>query len=529
MRSDAMHAFAALLDSLIYTRGRNAKLKLVADYLLATPDPDRGWAMAALTGDLDLPGVKPAQIRALIEERVDPVLFRMSRDYVGDTAETVALLWPAPVVPAEPEPLSLAQAVERLRHLSRSDAPAALAAMLDRLDAEERFALLKMATGGLRIGLSARLAKTALANAFGIDVDELEELWHGLDPPYATLFEWVEGRAERPTAVDTPIFRPFMLAHGLEDARVDLNDYAAEWKWDGIRVQIVHVAGQTRLYSRTGDDVTGAFPDVAAAFAEAGAVDGELLVKGEVQGGEAASFNALQQRLGRKTVSAKMLAEYPAFVRLYDILVDGTEDLRALPWTERRRRLEAFVPRLDPERFDISAVIEADDFTHLEAIRAGARDAAIEGVMLKRRDSSYVGGRRAGLWYKWKRDPLTADCVMMYAQRGSGRRSSYYSDYTFGCWTDDGELLPVGKAYSGITDEELRMLDKFVRNHTLNRFGPVREVEKTLVLEIAFDSIHASARHKSGVAMRFPRIARIRTDKPANEADQLATLKRLVT
>ncbi len=530
-----MHAFAALLDSLIYTRSRNAKLKLIGDYLLATPDPDRGWATAALTGDLDLPAVKPALIRALIEARVDPVLFRMSRDYVGDTAETVALLWPEPTLPVDPTPLSVADVVDRLLHLSRSDAPAALAAMLDRSDAEERFALLKMATGSLRIGVSARLAKTALAQAFGVEVDAVEEVWHGIAAPYPTLFAWGEGTGAQPTAADVPVFRPFMLAHGLEELRVDLADYAAEWKWDGIRVQIVHVAGQTRLYSRTGDDVTGSFPEVAAAFTTPGVVDGELLVKGEHQGGAleegggAASFNALQQRLGRKAVSARMLADYPAFVRLYDILFDGADDLREQPWTERRARLEAFMPRLDPDRFDLSAVIDAADFTELEAIRAGTRDAAIEGVMLKRRDSPYVAGRRAGLWYKWKRDPLTADCVIMYAQRGNGRRSSYYSDYTFGCWTEEGELLPVGKAYSGITDDEVRLLDKFVRNNTLNRFGPVREVEKTLVLEIAFDSIHASTRHKSGVAMRFPRIARIRTDKPAAEADRVETLRRLVT
>ena len=529
-----MHAFAALLDALIYTRSRNAKLKLVAEYLHATPDPDRGWAMASLTGDLDLPSIKPAQIRALIEERVDPVLFRMSRDYVGDTAETVALLWPAPVVPPDPEPLTVAGVVDRLMSLSRSDAPAALAAMLDRLDAEERFALLKMATGSLRIGLSARLAKTALAQAFGLGVEAVEEVWHGLAAPYPTLFAWATGSGEQPTSADVPVFRPFMLAHGLEDARVDLHDYAAEWKWDGIRVQIVHVAGATRLYSRTGDDVTGSFPDVAAAFTGVGVVDGELMVKGEFQGGSlegggAASFNALQQRLGRKAVSAKMLAEYPAFVRLYDILFDGAEDLRALPWTERRKRLETFAAGLDPDRFDLSSVIEAADFTELEATRAGARDAAIEGVMLKRRDSPYVGGRRAGLWYKWKRDPLTADCVVMYAQRGNGRRSSWYSDYTFGCWTEDGELLPVGKAYQGITDQEIAQLDRFVRTHTTARFGPVREVEKTLVLEIAFDSIHLSGRHKSGLAMRFPRIARIRLDKPAAEADRIDTLRRLVT
>ena len=538
-----MRAFADLLDALIYTRSRNAKLKLIADYLLATPDPDRGWAIAALTGDLDLPAVKPAVIRALIEARVDPVLYRMSRDYVGDSAETVSLLWPTPALPPdEAAPLTITQAVETLNALSRSDAPAALAAMLDRLTAEERFALLKMATGALRIGVSARLAKTALANAFGLDVEAVEEVWHGIAPPYAALFAWGMGVGEQPIATDLPVFRPFMLAHPLEDVRVDLVDYAAEWKWDGIRVQIVHVAtaegGETRLFSRKGDDVTGSFPDVARAFTTPGVIDGELLVKGEHQGGTledgggAASFNALQQRLGRKIVSAKMLADYPAFVRVYDILFDGGEDLRELPWTARRARLESFVANLDPDRFDLSQVIEAEDFTALEGIRAGARDAAIEGVMLKRRDSPYVTGRRVGLWYKWKRDPLTADCVMMYAQRGSGRRSSFYSDYTFGCWTgapeDGGELLPVGKAYSGITDEELKMLDKFVRGHTTARFGPVREVEKTLVLEIAFDSIHESKRHKSGVAMRFPRIARIRTDKPAAEADTVAGLKRLI-
>lgn len=527
-----MRAFADLLDRLIYTRSRNAKLRLIGDYLKAMPDPDRGWAMAALTGDLDLPAVKPAIIRALVNERVDPVLFQLSRDFVGDTAETVALIWPEPrVPPPDDAPLTVADVVEKLGRLSRSDASAALGAMLDRLEADERYALLKLATGALRVGVSARLAKTALAEAFGLPVDAVEEVWHGLQPPYAPLFEWAEGHGPQPTAADVPVFRPFMLAHPLEETQVDLADYAAEWKWDGIRVQLVHVAGETRLYSRAGDDITGSFPEVAAAFVTPGVLDGELLVKGEAQGGEggAASFNALQQRLGRKQVPAKMLADYPAFVRLYDILFDGAEDLRELGWTERRARLEVFAGQLDRERFDVSALIEAEDFAALEELRAGARDAAIEGVMLKRRDSPYITGRRVGLWYKWKRDPLNADCVLMYAQRGSGKRSSFYSDYTFGAWTEAGELLPVGKAYFGFTDEELKWLDRFVRNHTVERFGPVREVEKTLVLEVAFDSIHASKRHKSGLAMRFPRISRIRTDKPAAEADTIAGLERLVT
>jgi DNA ligase-1 len=384
------------------------------------------------------------------------------------------------------------------------------------------------------VGINARLAKQALATAFGLEIEAVEEVWHGLRPPFSELFDWAEGRAGQPVARDVPVFRPFMLAHPLEDARVSLDDYAAEWKWDGIRVQLVHAGGETRLYSRTGDDISGSFPDVAEAFRTKAVLDGELLVRGESQGSgleveSAASFNTLQQRLGRKNVSAKMLGAFPAFVRLYDILFDGEDDLRALPWTVRRERLERFALRLESERFDVSQLIAADSFDALEELRTSARDVAIEGIMLKRRDSAYVAGRRAGLWYKWKRDPLTADCVLMYAQRGSGKRSSYYSDYTFGCWTDEGELLPVGKAYFGFTDEELKWLDRWVRAHTIQRFGPVREVEKALVLEVAFDSIHASSRHKSGLAMRFPRIGRIRTDKPAAEADRIATLRAMAT
>jgi DNA ligase-1 len=533
-----MRAFSQLLDDLVYTRSRNTKLKLIGDYLKQTPDPDRGYGLAALTGTLSIPAVKHAAVRAIAEERMDPVLLYMSRDYVGDMAETVALLWPK-AVDEPPElddaTISITDAVARLRSASRMDAPRVLASMLDHLDSSGRFALLKLATGELRVGVNARLAKQAFADAFGLEVEAVEEVWHGLRPPFTELFDWAEGRAPQPSARDVPIFRPFMLAHALEDARVSLDDYAAEWKWDGIRVQLVHAGGQTRIYSRTGDDISGSFPDVAEAFRNPGVLDGELLVRGQdqgiadVHGGAAASFNALQQRLGRKTVSPKMLTAYPAFVRLYDILFDANLDLRELPWTERRERLERFAAQLDPERFDVSQLIDAESFEQLEDLRLNARDVSIEGIMLKRRDSAYVAGRRTGLWYKWKRDPLTADCVLMYAARGSGKRSSYYSDYTFGCWAQNGELLPVGKAYFGFTDEELKWLDRWIRGHTIQRFGPVREVEKSLVLEVAFDSIHQSTRHKSGLAMRFPRISRIRTDKPAAEADRIGTLQAMTT
>ena len=521
-----MQAFAALLDGLIYTRSRDHKVRLIADYLRTTPDPERGWALAALAGTISISTVKAAAIRAMAEERFDPMLFRMSRDYVGDTAETVALMWPD--VSQDVAAPAVSEVIDVLSGTSRARAPAVLAELMGRLDANGSYALLKLATGGMRVGISARLAKTAFGQAFGLSVDDVEEVWHALRPPYAELFAWGEGKSERPDPADSAFFRPFMLAHPLEDGNVNLDEFVAEWKWDGIRIQIASTGGETRLFSRGGDEVTAAFPEIAAAFEGIGVVDGELLVRGDVQGGEAASFNALQQRLGRKNVTAAMQAEYPVFVRLYDILFDGTEDVRALPWTMRRNRLEMFLAKLDAVRFDLSVIIEARDFDHLAEMRAAARAVAIEGVMLKRRESPYLAGRKVGLWYKWKREPLVADCVMMYAQRGSGKRSSFYSDYTFGCWTPDGALLPVGKAYSGFSDEELKWLDRFVRNNTVARFGPVREVEKSLVLEVAFDAVHESKRHKSGIAMRFPRISRLRRDKPADEADTIANLRAMI-
>ncbi|WP_225009988.1 cisplatin damage response ATP-dependent DNA ligase [Novosphingobium percolationis] len=530
-----MERFAALIDALVYTRSRNGKLALIAQYLRETPDPDRGWALAALTDGLDFPAVKAGTVRALMETRVDEVLWTLSRDYVGDTAETASLLWPEPPNEQAPPP-SVSEVVALLHHATRATAPTLLAGLLDRLDANGRYALLKLATGAMRIGISARLAKVAFAQAFDVSVDEVEEYWHGQAAPYLPLFDWAAGKAEPPRTDLLPLFRPFMLAHPLEDgADVSLADYAAEWKWDGIRVQLVHVNGESRVYSRSGDDISGSFPEIAAALQIPAVLDGELLVRGDHQGGAeggAASFNALQQRLGRKAPSARMLADYPAFVRLYDVLIDGGEDVRDQAWEQRRARLEALVPRLDPLRFDLSQVIDAADMDALAQIRSLARDAAIEGVMLKRRTSPYVAGRRTGLWYKWKRDPLLVDCVLMYAQRGSGKRSSFHSDFTFGCWDGDpdagAELLPVGKAYFGFTDTELKWLDSWVRQHTIARFGPVRETDKSLVFEVAFDSVHASRRHKSGVAMRFPRISRIRADKPAHEADRLATLKAMI-
>src|SRR5436190_15094365 len=469
------------------------------EYFATVPDPERGWALAALTGELFFAEAKPSQVRDLVMARVDPELFGWSWDFVGDLAETVALIWPEPEMLDQSAVPSLSEIVSTLQGASRADVGAHLAPWLDALDATGRWALLKLVTGALRIGVSARLAKTALAEWSGMELNSIEEIWHGLAPPYPELFAWLEGSAPPPDIAELPTFCPLMLAQPLEEGdlgTLDPKDYLAEWKWDGIRVQLVSRGGQRSLFSRSGDDIGGAFPDILAAMPGDVTLDGELLVMRE---GEVAAFNDLQQRLNRKLPTAKVLAEYPAGVRLYDILRDGAEDLRGLSFVERRYRLETWYAAALRGAFDLSPLVPFSSWDELREIRAGAREQGIEGLMLKRADSTYQAGRPKGPWFKWKRSALTVDTVLMYAQRGHGKRSSFYSDYTFGTWRGDA-LVPVGKAYSGFTDEELRRLDKWVRDNTVNRYGPVREVAPGLVLEIAFDSVHRSNRHKSGVA-----------------------------
>lgn len=525
-----MKAFASLLDRLLLTPARNGKLKLMEDYFRDAPDPDRGYGLGALVGDLDFPGAKPAQMRALALERVDPILFDLSRDYVGDLAETIALIWPEQAG-ANRAP-RLGEIVETLRGAPKAEASLHIARWLNALDATGRWALLKLIMGGLRIGAGARLAKQALANYSGKPIADIEELWHGLAPPYETLFAWLEDRGPRPEKARHASFRLVMLAHALDEAsqaKLDPKDFAAEWKWDGVRVQAASEGGERRLYSRVGEDITDAFPDVCAHLNFDGVIDGELLVRGPDDG--VASFNDLQQRLNRKKIDKKLMERFPAFIRAYDLLAEQDEDLRPLPFNERRARLEAFVAKAASPRMDISPLVRGDSWEALAHARAHAPGDFIEGLMLKRWDSVYEAGRPTGPWWKWKRDPFLVDAVLLYAQRGSGKRSSFYSDFTFGCWKD-GELVPVGKAYFGFTDEELKQLDHFVRNNTIERFGPVRAVradaEYGLVLEIAFEGLARSTRHKSGVAMRFPRIRRIRWDKPPGEADTVETLEKLL-
>src|SRR5579875_278628 len=441
-----MRAFAHLLDRLSLTNSRNAKLSLVRDYLAAAPDPERGFALAALTGDLSFHAAKPAMIRKLVEGRMDSVLFGWSYNYVGDLAEAASLAWPARHGVNAPPP-TLPEVVDALRTTSRADIPLLVEGWMDTLDAEGRWAMLKLITGELRVGLSARLAKTAAASLstdYGHEVSasDVEEVWHGLEPPYVELFAWLEGRGERPSAEAPGRFRPMMLSQPIDEAsdfaRLDAKAYAAEWKWDGIRVQAIREGGETRLYGRTGDEISAAFPDLMAALKFDGVLDGELLV---LRDGRVAPFGDLQQRLNRKSVGPKVMQAYPVGVRAYDILSDAGEDVRGLTWAERRARLEALVSAHGGERLDLSPLVPFDSWEELAAVRAAPPEGdpqAAEGVMLKRLDSRYEGGRPKGPWFKWKRDAFLVDAVMMYAQRGHGKRSSFYSDYTFGVWTDAG-------------------------------------------------------------------------------------------
>jgi DNA ligase-1 len=618
-----MNRFAELLDRLAYEPGRNNKLRLITSYFREVEDPDRGYALAALTGALSFKHAKPRLIRDLITDRTDPLLFALSYDYVGDLSETVALMWPKTAIDREvsllghpspqpspareegaalnsarpprkkskaamatlsqesaatlpsisfplvgegqgeghrehsghddqrrhntPPPPTLTDVVTTLRTLGKTELPKQLTRWLDELDETGRWALLKLVTGAMRIGISARLAKTAAAELGDKDPHDIELMWPGLAPPYLDLFAWLEGRTEKPVNLDPAPFRPVMLAHAIENtdfAGLDAGDFIAEWKWDGIRVQAVSGRDErgdrvVRLYSRNGEDITKSFPDLLPALHLQGAIDGELLV---VRDGRVQTFNVLQQRLNRKVVSLKLIKDYPIHLRAYDLLGAGDNDLRGLPFTERRKRLEAFVTKLDDPKIDLSPTIAFDSWEALTSARknpanagAGEDAEAVEGVMLKRRDALYLPGRPKGQWWKWKRDPHLIDAVLMYAQRGHGKRSSYYSDYTFGVWTtgEDGEqLVPVGKAYFGFTDEELLQIDRFVRRNTTEKFGPVRHVvhepDQGLVLEVAFEGLARSPRHKSGVAMRFPRINRLRWDKPPREADRLETLERML-
>ena len=541
-----MKRFAALLDRLAYEPSRNNKLRLMTDYFATTEDPERGWALAALTGALAFAHAKPGLIRALISERTDPVLFALSHDYVGDLSETVALMWPTRDGPvSKHQDLKLGAIIAALSTLGKAELPAALARWLDQLDETGRWALLKLVTAELRIGVSARLGKTAVAALGGKDPQEIELMWSSLQPPYAELFAWLEGRADKPASSDPAPFRPPMLAHAIEEselAALDPKDFIAEWKWDGIRVQAA--AGRdakggvvARLYSRTGDDISRSFPDLVSALRTPGVIDGELLIMRERR---VQSFNVLQQRLNRKSVDAKLLAQYPAHLRAYDLLLDGRERPPRPPLCGTPQRAGS-IRRAGPRSRASTSLrrFRSRPGTSLPP-RAPIRPRRVRARMPRRLKASCSSAatrptcraaRRSVV--EMERDPLSwtrcsrtrsaatasARPIIQITPSGSGAAARRAT-----CW------CRVGKAYFGFTDEELLQIDRFVRRNTVERFGPVREVvhgaDQGLVLELAFEGLQRSNRHRSGIAMRFPRINRLRWDKPPGEADRLGTLSK---
>ena len=529
-----MKRFSELLLNLIFTSSRNDKIAHIINWISGSEIEEIGWGLSIICQELDISKVKPSIVKEISISHLDKYLFDISYDYVGDMAETVSLIWPDKITKEKKfSNASLTKVIYDLKNITKQDAPELISNYLNNFDQNTRWAFLKIITGGLRVGVSSRLAKISLSNFYKKDINEIEELWHAFDPPYRELIEWLHGITRKPNVNDRPVFRSPMLANPLEEIDykiINSNNYLAEWKWDGIRIQLVSLNQSVKLYSRTGDDISKTFPEITSLKLNQNfTLDGELMA-GEINC--PGTFNDLQQRLNRKNPSKEIIKTVPTFIIAYDILFLKSSDIRQKKITERRKILSQFLNKENMSFIKFSEEVKFKDFNELEQKRLKCREELnYEGLMLKLKNSIYQPGRPKGPWYKFKRDPFNVDVVLLYAQRGHGKRSSLYSDYTFGVWQKSSlkeELVTVGKAYSGFTDKELIKLDKFIRTKTINKFGPVREVEKSLVLEVSFDDIQNSKRHKSGLAMRFPRIKRIRWDKPANEADSLENLKKLV-
>ncbi|MBY6200702.1 ATP-dependent DNA ligase [Maritalea mobilis] len=528
-----MKRFAAMFTRLDQTNSTKAKTEALADYFRDATEADKLWCIALLSGRRPRRTITTTKLREWAAERAGIPLWLFEACYpvVGDLSETIALVLPPNTRDAE---LSLAEWIARLRALDAEDEEARKTAILDAWDSlgpVERFVFNKLLTGGWRMGVSQKLMTRALAQATGIDEAELtHRLMGDWTPDSVTWQTLIE--APDPTA-DLSRPYPFYLAYQLEDAPEDLgdvSDWLAERKWDGIRGQVILRGGAHWLWSRGEDLMTDRFPELARLrdfIPEGTVIDGEVLAW-DAEAARPLPFARLQPRIGRKTVPKKLLKEAPVIVMAYDLLEWGGEDWRDRPLSERRAQLETLasdLPEGAPLR--LSPSVEADTWAELTEARSISREIGAEGLMLKRRAAPYLAGRKKGDWWKWKVDPLTIDAVMIYAQAGSGRRATLYTDFTFAVWDGDA-LVPFTKAYSGLTDAEFRKITAWVRKNTTDRFGPVRAVKPHHVFEIAFEGIQESPRHKSGVALRFPRMARWRQDKPVSEANTLDDLKAML-
>lgn len=526
-----MRRFAELFTELDQTTKTNTKVDALARYFGEAPEDDRLWTIALLSGRRPKRTVTTTRLREWAAERAGIPLWLFEEAYpvVGDLAETIALVLPPST---EASDLTLTHWIGELRSLSPiedADRKVRILAAWERLDTTQRFVFNKLITGGFRMGVSRKLMTRALSRATGIDEADLALRLMGDWSPDTTTFEHLILSADPGEDLSRPY--PFYLAYQLDEGPEGIgppSDWAAEHKWDGIRGQLILRGGAHHLWSRGEELMTDRFPEFAMArdFVPDGTVlDGEVLAWADER---PLPFNALQKRIGRKTVPKKLLDEAPVILRAYDVLEWEGTDIRALPFSERRAILDRLVGTLPPEvPVRASPLLEFPTWDALADLRAGSREIGAEGVMLKRLASPYEVGRKKGDWWKWKVDPLSVDAVMIYAQSGHGRRANLFTDFTFAVW-DGNQLVPFTKAYSGLTDAEFREITAWVRKNTLERYGPVRAVRPEHVFEIAFEGIQESPRHKSGIALRFPRMARWRRDKPVGEANTLADLKAML-
>ncbi|WP_448701757.1 ATP-dependent DNA ligase [Mucilaginibacter sp. AW1-3] len=536
-----MKAFAQLFLSLDETNKTNEKVRILKDYFLSVPDTDKMHMLALFTGRKPKRPINSTLVRTWAMEMAHiPVwLFEESYHVVGDLAETITLLLPKSTNSSNKTLTEWIAEINSLGDKTEDERKQWLLTSWEMLDTQERFVFNKLLTGGFRIGVSQNLVVKALADISQLDSATITHRimgnWAPEDYQFAQLI------AEEGASDDISRPYPFFLAYPIQetsekqksadDLQVALGDAAewqAEWKWDGIRAQMIRRGDKIFIWSRGEDLATDKFPELHPflnALPDGTVLDGEIL---SFRDSQPMPFNVLQTRIGRKNLSKKILEESPVAVIAYDCLEYGGEDIRHHTQSERRLILEQLQSATAyPDTFRISALISFNSWDELSGIRGQSRSMIAEGIMLKRKNAAYQVGRRRGDWWKWKIDPLSVDAVMIYAQKGHGRRADLYTDYTFAVWDGD-KLVPFAKAYSGLTDEEIRKVDNFVKRNTLEKFGPVRTVKPQLVFEIGFEGINYSTRHKSGVALRFPRILRWRTDKPMEEADTLETLKAML-
>lgn len=531
-----MRLFTDLYTRLDQTNKTNEKVQALKDYFAQAAPADAAWALYFLSGRKPRQIVPSKLIRqwAIEEAGIPEWLFLESRDTVGDTAETIALLLPnKPILDETPLHTLVEEKLLPLRGSPEEVQKEAVLTAWRNMNYAQRLVYNKLISGAFRVGISQLLVMRALSNLSELPADIIAQRLMGEWEPTAEFFERVtSGRLEEDEA---PIARPypFHLAYQLEAEPADLggtDEWQAEWKWDGIRSQVIKRAGQVFIWSRGEELITERFPEIAAAaesLPDGTVLDGEIL-PWSPQGVQ--PFTTLQRRIGRKNLSPKILAEIPVILQVYDLLEYEGADIRAEPIRTRREYLEEVTGGLPDASKSVlvpTELVEAGSWAELAEKREESRALGVEGFMLKRRDAPYRTGRHKGDWWKWKVDPYTIDAVLIYAQKGSGKRSNLFTDYTFAVWRD-GELVPFAKAYSGLTDVEIRRVDNFVRRNTIETFGPVRSVTPQLVFELAFEAIQRSTRHKSGVAVRFPRISRWREDKTIKDADSLDSIHALL-